>query len=215
VRSINNKIDELAASVSYDNVYRECCAILLTETWLTSEISDACVAMDNFSLVRGDRTEESGKSRGGGVCAYINNQWCTIYGVKHSSCTPDVEILCVQCRPTYLPREICCVALIVVYIPPSGDANRAKEEIAAVALKRQREKPDATIIITGDFNGATLKDSLPSYVQYVDFNTRGNNSLDLFYCNIKKAYKAVSLPPIAQSDHCMVQMLPTYIRKLE
>jgi ribosome assembly protein 1 len=96
VRSINNKIDELAANVSYDNTYRECCVILLTETWLTDNIPDICMALNNYSLVRGDRSEQSGKRHGGGVCAYINTHWCTNLVIKHTSCTADVEILSVD-----------------------------------------------------------------------------------------------------------------------
>ncbi|ELU14436.1 hypothetical protein CAPTEDRAFT_192370 [Capitella teleta] len=192
VRSINNKIDELAANVSYDNTYRECCVILLTEIWLTDNIPDTCMALNNYSLVRGDRSEQSGKRHGGDVCAYINTHWCTNFVIKHTSCTADVEILCVQCRPFYLPREISCVVFIVIYIPPSGDANRATEAIASVALDIQQTKPEAAIVITGDFNRASLHDALPTYVQYT-----------------------TSLPPIGRSDHTMIYCLPTYIRKLE
>jgi ribosome assembly protein 1 len=180
VRYINNKIDELAANVSYDNTYRECCVILLTETWLTDNIPDTCMALNNYSLVRGDRSEQSGKRHGGDVCAYINTHWCTNFVIKHTSCTADVEILCVQCRPFYLPREISCVVFIVIYIPPSGDANRATEAIASVALDIQQTKPEAAIVITGDFNRASLHDALPTYVQYVNFSTRGRSCL--IYC---------------------------------
>jgi hypothetical protein len=103
----------------------------------------------------------------------------------------------------------------VIYIPPSGDANRATEAIASVALDIQQTKPEAAIVITGDFNGASLHDALPTYVQYVNFNTRGRSCLDLLYSNIKDAYKTTSLPPIGRSDHTMIYCLPTYIRKLE
>ncbi|ELT90693.1 hypothetical protein CAPTEDRAFT_211531 [Capitella teleta] len=120
-----------------------------------------------------------------------------------------------HCRPFYLPREISCVVFIVIYIPPSGDANRATEAIASVALDMQQTKPEAAIVISVDFDRASLHDALLTYVQYVNFNTRGRSCLDLLYSNIKDAYKTTTLPPIGRSDHTMIPCLPTYIRKLE
>ena len=32
--------------------------------------------IDGFKSLRGDRTESTGKERGGGVCAYVNEKWC-------------------------------------------------------------------------------------------------------------------------------------------
>ena len=131
------------------------------------------------------------------------------------SCTPDVEILGIQCRPSYLPREVCCVVLIVVYVAVEGNAARAMNLIASVAENALQDKPDAAVIITGDFNRASLSERLPSFSQYVHFPTRENRCLDHLYCNMKGAYKTVSLPPIGRSDHCMILSIPTYIRRLE
>ncbi|ELT88222.1 hypothetical protein CAPTEDRAFT_217985 [Capitella teleta] len=161
VRSINNKIDEIASHVSYNHHYKDACAIATTETWLNADVPDVCMSLNGFHLIRGDRTDDSGKSRGGGVCLYLNARWCTNYVIKHSSCSADVEMLCVQCRPWYIPREISCVALIVAYIPPNGNKERAAEAIGAVAMEIEDAKPDAAVIITGDFNGASLAAVLP------------------------------------------------------
>ena len=38
----------------------------------------------------------------------------------------------------------------------------------------------------------------------------GSRTLDLFYANVKEAYRAVSLPPLGRSDHSMVYLQPTY-----
>ncbi|ELU18162.1 hypothetical protein CAPTEDRAFT_218687 [Capitella teleta] len=35
------------------------------------------------------------------------------------------------------------------------------------------------------------------------------------YCNIRNAYTAEGMPPIGRSDHIMVHLLPTYVRKLK
>jgi len=52
-------------------------------------------------------TEESGKSKGGGVCFMTNNRWCNPKNIKtlSRSCSPNLENLTISCRPCYLPRE--------------------------------------------------------------------------------------------------------------
>ena len=42
---------------------------------------------------------------GGGVCLYINKEWCIDYTVCDQVCTPDVKLLTLSLRPFYLPRE--------------------------------------------------------------------------------------------------------------
>ena len=41
------------------------------------------------------RTEELGKTRGGGVCLFVNNSWCAMSNIKEVSryCLPEVEYL--------------------------------------------------------------------------------------------------------------------------
>ena len=207
-------MDELAACVEYNSSYRNACAVVLTETWLESTIPDSCLEIPNFTLLRADRTaEESGKSRGGGLCVYVNSRWCNNFTIKHTSCSVDLEVFLVQCRPYYLPREICCVAFLAVYIPPSGNKNKAIDEITTLVMDYESNKPDSAVIILGDFNGATLQDSLPKYTQYVHFPTCGQNTLDLCYSNIPSAFKAHCLPPLGCSDHNMLLLLPAYVQK--
>jgi hypothetical protein len=216
VESLKNKIDELAALARYDAMYRNCCAMMLTETWLNPDVPDGCMSIDGFTLIRGDRIDDAGKDGGGGVCVYLNKRWCTNFIVKHTSCTRDAEILCVQCRPYYLPREFCCLYLIVIYIPPHANKESACETISLVVRDMERAKPDAAILVGGDFNRASLSDSLPTYKQYVNFVTYLDiSALDLAYCNIKNAYKATKLPALGRSKHAMIALLPTYKRKLE
>ena len=62
-RSLNNKLDELCANIRFLNEYRESALICFSETWFYP---------DSFSLYRCDRTKDSNKACGGGVCAYIN-----------------------------------------------------------------------------------------------------------------------------------------------
>ena len=92
----------------------------------------------------------------------------------------------------------------MVYISLNGDkSTKAVETIASVASEIERVHPDAAVPIEGYFNGAALTAPLPvpSYSEYVGFNTCSSSCLDLFYSNIKRTYRAINLPAIGQSVH--------------
>ncbi len=77
VQSLDNKLCELRARISYQRETRDCCVICLTETWMSAMVPDSAIELTGFSVHRSDRAKElTGKSRGGGVCFYINNSWC-------------------------------------------------------------------------------------------------------------------------------------------
>lgn len=70
--------------------------------------------------------------------------------------------------------------------------------------------PDGAFIVAGDFNQACLKTVLPNFVQYVQCFTRGKNTLDHVYSNLKQAYRAVPLPHLGMSDHLSLFLVPAY-----
>lgn len=105
VRSLRNKIEELRTLSRICYEYRESCLMAFTETWLHPDVPNSLVELEGFSLVQADRDVTSGKTRGGGVCVYIRDEWCSQYTVRESLCNPDVELLCLSLRPFYLPRE--------------------------------------------------------------------------------------------------------------
>ncbi len=78
------------------------------------------------------RTKElTGKSRGGGVCFYINNSWCNernIHSIK-SFCSPDLEFHTLLCRPFWLPRDFTAIIITAVYIPPQANTDQALKEL--------------------------------------------------------------------------------------
>ncbi|XP_039634340.1 zinc finger protein 239-like [Perca fluviatilis] len=78
MQSLRNESDEVKAHVQYQHEFKEACILALGETWLGEADSDAGIALDGFSApVCMDRVAASiGKSRGGGVCLYINERWC-------------------------------------------------------------------------------------------------------------------------------------------
>ncbi len=76
---------------------------------MSAMVPDSAIELTGFSVYRSDRTNElTGKSRGGGVCFYINNSWCNernIHSIK-SFCSPDLEFHTLLCRPFWLPRNL-------------------------------------------------------------------------------------------------------------
>ncbi len=66
VQSLDNKLCELRARISYQRETRDCCVICLTETWMSAMVPDSVIELTGFSVHRSDRTKElTGKSRGG------------------------------------------------------------------------------------------------------------------------------------------------------
>ena len=214
-QSLNNKMDELQGCVKYFSEYRHASLLGFTETWLTQHSTG--VDIDGFYCVRGDRTSESGKKSGGGLCLYVNERYChpsNVYQTAHQ-CNPDVEILAVTLRPYYLPREIPKVVVILVYVPPSGSDDAAAEAVAEVVHQQQTKSPDGAVLLMGDFNTCDMDTQLPDFTQYVNCPTRGQKTLDKFYCNVKNAYKCERMTGLGKSDHCMLRLLPMYKSKLK
>ena len=58
----------------------------------------------DFLFFRQDRSVNSGKSKGGGVCFMVNNNWCSDVRIISSDCSPHLDLM-IRCRPFYLSRE--------------------------------------------------------------------------------------------------------------
>ncbi len=94
VQSLENKMDDLRARISFQRDIRDCNIICLTETWLTPSVPDTAVTpSDNFFVLRMDRTVKAGKSKGGGVCFMINKKWCDPRNISSlsRSCSPHLD----------------------------------------------------------------------------------------------------------------------------
>ncbi len=170
------------------------------------------------SVHRSDRTEElTGKSRGGGVCFYINNSWCderNIHSIK-SFCSPDLEFHTLLCRPFWLPREFTAIIITAVYIPPQANTDQALRELYRNISEQETAHPDAAFVVTGDFNKANFRTIAPKYFQHVTINTRGDRTLDHCYTPFRDAYKSLPRQPFGKSDHSSVLLLPAYRQKRE
>lgn len=157
VRSLKKKMDELRINATACYEYRESPIMVFTETWPHRDVPDSLFELEGFSLIRSDRSEMSGKGRGGGICVFINDRWCRQHTLWKTVCNPDVELMCLSLRPLYLPREFGNIILCTVYVPPSGNATSAAAQITDCVHQQLLRTPEAPIFILGDFNHCKLE----------------------------------------------------------
>lgn len=167
---------------------------LCLNTRVCNVYCDPLVQVQGFSNVCMDRNNNSGKTRGGGICVYIKDSWCSNYTTKDMVRTPDLELICLSLRPFYLPRDYGNIFICAVYIPPSGNAFKAASRVADCVHQQLKNEPDAPIFVLGDFNHCNMDYALPGFQQYVNNSTRKNKILDKCYGNIKDAYAAKIRP---------------------
>lgn len=121
LRSLRNKMDELSLLNRTNKDFSLSAVLCFTETWLADSVPDSALHLHGFHLHRADRdTELSGKEKGGGICFYINQGWCTDVTVLMRICSPNLESLFLNCTPFYCPREFSSAVLVAVYVPPQA-----------------------------------------------------------------------------------------------
>ncbi len=147
---------------------------------------------DGVSIHRQDRAIKSGKSKGGGACFLVNNQWYSDVAVISTGCSLDLEHLMIGCHPYYLPTS--SVILTAVYIPPHADTNQALDELYGVIDRTE------SCIVAGDLSNCNLIKVLPRYHQHISCPTCGENTLDHVYTAFRDAYKALPHSPFSKSD---------------
>ncbi|KAM9793604.1 uncharacterized protein ACBT44_017988 [Syngnathus typhle] len=139
VRSLANKMDELLLLTSRNTNFSRSAALCFVETWLSERTPHHAVELAGFRLTRADRSAElSGKSKGGGLCFYTNERWCTDVTVLKEFCSPLLETLFINCRPFYSPREFSSIVMAAVYIPPHARASEATQMLADQGEPRTR-----------------------------------------------------------------------------
>ncbi len=137
------------------------------QIWSTRPMRYSPVQADqkkpNWAATRPIWQHCTGKSRGGGVCFYINNLWCderNIHSIK-SFCSPDLEFHMLLCRPFWLPREFTLIIITAVYIPPQANTDQALKELYGNISEQETANPDAAFVVTGDFNKASFRTIAP------------------------------------------------------
>ncbi len=138
---------------------------------------DSAIELTGFSVHRSDRAKElTGKSRGGGVCFYINNSWCderNLHSIK-SFWSPDLEFHMLLCRPFWLPREFTAIIITAVYIPPQANTDQALKELYGNISEQETAHPDAAFVVKGGTLIKPLQTIAPKYFQHHHHNTRGD-----------------------------------------
>ncbi|CDQ56629.1 unnamed protein product [Oncorhynchus mykiss] len=76
VRSLEKEIDDLRGRLNYQWDIQNCNILCFTESWLNDDTIN--IQLAGYTLYWQDRTTASGKTRGGGLCTFVNNSWCTI-----------------------------------------------------------------------------------------------------------------------------------------
>ncbi len=92
---------------------------VFTETWLNDNIPDSAIQLHGLTCCRADRDSSlSGKTRGGGLCVYINKEWCNNAAGTIKSLFIAGEVY--GCESS---REFTAIVIVAVYIPPCANAK--------------------------------------------------------------------------------------------
>lgn len=119
VQSLENKLDDLFSWMATQRYIQDCSVLCFCETGLRERTPDEAVTPTGYTLFRADRKAmESGKTREGGTVVLVKQSWITNNTVISQSYSEDVEHITLKCRPFYLPRELQCIILSTVYVPP-------------------------------------------------------------------------------------------------
>ena len=113
-----------------------------------------------LSVYQSDRTEDSGKKKGGGMCFMRNKDWCDSGNIKvlFRSCSPNLELL--RLYRGYLHQSL---------------SQRSTSHLLALCKDLnclQTNNPDPALSVAGDFNPAKLKKVMPDFHQRIYCITR-------------------------------------------
>nr|XP_049617809.1 uncharacterized protein LOC125993017 isoform X1 [Syngnathus scovelli]XP_049617810.1 uncharacterized protein LOC125993017 isoform X1 [Syngnathus scovelli] len=213
-------MDELLLLTSRNTDFSRSAALCFVETWLSERTPHHAMELAGFRLTRADRSAElSGKSKGGGLCFYINERWCTDVMVLKEFCSPLLETLFINCRPFYSPREFSSIVMAAVYIPPHARASEATQMLAdqeaaqsqGGGLQERRpgpvqadQKHTEPRVWKGLQSITGFKKRTPRPVE----SPRLADQLNRFYCRFDRSSHTTG-PPAAQSTQSTYSPPPT------
>lgn len=117
--------------------------IALTETFLTSSVSDSELFPSNYTIIRKDRIGDAGW---GGVLLAIRDCYIARPVVDIDGLTSDMELIFVNIKKNNL-NILCCVT----YLPPSYNDEQYLNVLTCIE-NTISSNPDLHILILGDFN---------------------------------------------------------------
>ena len=198
---MTNKIDDnsnLISLNSYD-------IIVITESWLNSDVTDNYVSQSGYKKFRRDRSNDQ---RGGGICTYI---WKPLHTVEICDMNdPDVESQWFLIKTDRLPRGINTIILGTIYHPRRNDDRCLRAHIVKCLDHLLTVYPNSGILVLGDFNQFRPGNLCGSFKlkKIVKKPTRGENVLDQVYTNLSFYYESAILPAIGSSDHRSILLQP-------
>ena len=201
-RSLLSKTDELSCTVANHSID----VAVITETWLSADISNSAVDLPGYSVIRHDRSDGR---RGGGVCAYVKD-FVPLTHLNDLS-NPNFESLWLLLKPHRLPRGLNSIILGVIYHPPANNDSDLQTHITENLDSILSVHPNSGIILAGDFNQFRHQRLCTSFnlKQIVKQATRGNNILDKIFTNISKYYETPNIvAPLCSSDHNSIVLNP-------
>ena len=127
-----------------------------------------------------------------GVCAYINEH--IPFKILSDLHDDNFESLWLYLRPKKLFLGFSCLAVCVIYHPPSSDNNNLEHLIPKLDIALSLY-PNAGIFFIGDFNRCPISTVLRHFTlkQIVKVPSRGNSTLDLILTNMS----ALCNPPVS------------------
>ena len=146
--------------------------ICLTETWLSSDIENNILHIDDFSLIRSDREGR----RGGGTAIYVRDK----FTFREVSCN---QTLFAEGNGTFVDLQSVNMSILCLYIPPNlctASNDMIRENINKIIDNHLTKLPNRQIMILGDFNNFNINGltSDLALIDIVEKPTRGLNILD-------------------------------------
>ncbi len=74
VQSLDNKLCELRARISYQRETRDCCVICLTETWMSAMVPDSAIELTGFSVHRVGQNGRAHREKQRRGCLLLHQQ---------------------------------------------------------------------------------------------------------------------------------------------
>ena len=211
-------MQELKALIEEKNMELFVPFFAITETWLRPHISDAQVHISGYDLVRSDQR----KRKGGGVLLYVSNH----FPISDFDVYDDGTCQALSCLLTTLK-----LIIFVVYRPPDASMFSFNEAINFISSKLDSLPHNFQTIMCGDFNfphidwelGEVFSGMSPYATisasklinfsnchmlnQYVQYPTRENNILDLFFTSNPFMVINSAVESTSMSDHKLVEMV--------
>lgn len=183
-----NKLDEIQGVV----LVNKCDILVITESWLTSKISDDLIALPGYVHVRKDRPDNH---RGGGLCTFLANN--IRFSHLQNLDDPNFETQWFLLKPNRLPRGINSIIVATIYHPPGNDDYLLRNHIYQNLYKALNTYPNSGIILLGDFNQFNPGSLCTSFKlkKLVHSPTRGSNTLDQIYSSLTNFYDKAKILP--------------------